>query len=173
MTKICIFFNLILLLFLMSCTKKVQIEIPVSIQSEVLINAALQDSTFAQVMASCQGNTLILLDIWASWCPDCIKGLDELKQIQTIYKNKNIIFLMLSVDDNSTKWRNAITKFNISGRHFLVKNGWKTSIFCNFLDIDWIPRYILINNKGKILHFDAINAGDKNLVLAIEKYLIK
>ncbi len=168
-----IFLNFFIIITIFSCSKKVQTDITPLIQKEIMLNISGKDSTFAQILTKYDDKSIILIDIWASWCPDCIKGLDELKQIQSIYANKNIIYLMLSVDDNEQKWLKAINKFSIIGEHFRIKNGWKTSEFCNFLGVNWIPRYILINNKGKILHFDAIEAGDKNLVSAIEKNIQK
>lgn len=32
-----------------------------------------------------------------------------------------------------------------------------------FVDLDWIPRYMVINKKGEIKIFKAINPGDINI----------
>lgn len=157
--------------FIISCNKKDEKLIPLSIQNEIMLSDSLKEFSFSEILKKNKSKNLILIDIWASWCADCIKGMDELKQIQAIYKDKNITFLMLSVDEDEKKWRNAINKFQLKGSHYLIKNGWKTSDFCNFLDVNWIPRYVLLNNKGEILYFRAITAGDKKLISAIETNL--
>ena len=53
---------------------------------------------FKDVLAQYKGKT-IFIDIWASWCPDCIKGMPEVHALQHQYKNNDdIVFLFLSYD---------------------------------------------------------------------------
>ncbi|KAA9325604.1 TlpA family protein disulfide reductase [Adhaeribacter soli] len=61
----------------------------------------LQDLQGNTVKFSSLRNKVIFLNIWATWCPPCVA---EMPGIQSLYDkvkgNKNIAFVMLSVDQN-------------------------------------------------------------------------
>ena len=50
----------------------------------------------------------ILIDVWASWCKDCIKSLPKLKELQSSYPNLDYIFL--SLDKSQKAWRRGIER---------------------------------------------------------------
>ena len=49
--------------------------------NEKFVSISKQEVTFQNILLKHQGNK-ILIDIWASWCRDCIVTLSELKQLQ-------------------------------------------------------------------------------------------
>lgn len=102
---------------------------------------------------------VVLLDIWASWCPDCIKGLPKLKEVQKEFPD--VIYLFFSLDriGKEDAWKNGIEKYNIQGEHYWFNTEWKND-FTNYIGINWIPRYMLIDREGKIAHYYAIHADD-------------
>ena len=113
----------------------------------------------------------VLIDFWASWCPDCVKGLPKVKALQKRFKN--IQYLFLSLDKDGGSWRSAIEKYHIQGDHYWITAGWKPSNICKSINLDWIPRYIILDKNGQILLFRAIKADDAKLISAIEKVLQK
>ena len=118
--------------------------------------------TFSSILEKHQGKT-ILIDIWASWCKDCIKGMPKLKELQA--NNKDVQFIFLSLDKALDKWKKGIKKLKIEeGDHYFIKAGWKGSAFCNSINLDWIPRYMIVDNEGKIALFKAIEADDNKLI---------
>ena len=54
--------------------------------------------TFSQILETYKGKQIVI-DIWASWCKDCILSMPKLKQLQQ--NNKDTVFLFLSLDKNN------------------------------------------------------------------------
>lgn len=120
---------------------------------------------FSEMIQKYQGKKIVI-DYWASWCKDCVGGLPKVKDLQKITKDQNVVYVFLSLDREEHKWKTAIDKFNINGEHYWIEAGWKNP-FSNYLVLDWIPRYILINEEGKITLPKAIRATDPKLLNAI------
>ncbi|MBQ4820522.1 TlpA disulfide reductase family protein [Aquimarina sp. MMG016] len=129
---------------------------------DIFVDLKGNEITFESVLKKHKGK-VVFIDIWASWCKDCIVGMPKVNELQKTYPSVQFVFL--TVDHEQTKWRKGIEKFQIGyGDHYLIKKGWKKSPFCDFLDVGWIPRYIIINPSGKIDLFKATKATDKNIV---------
>jgi thiol-disulfide isomerase/thioredoxin len=46
---------------------------------------------------------VVLLDLWASWCAPCIKGMPEMAQLQRKFGPKGLVVLAVTVDDDPAK----------------------------------------------------------------------
>jgi hypothetical protein len=75
------------------------------------------------------------------------------------------------LDKTFDKWKAGIKKHELAGEHYWVNDekGMKGT-FGKSVDIDWIPRYMIINKKGQIelyraieTDFEKINATLKTL----------
>lgn len=128
--------------------------------SEALNNVMLTKDntqiTFQDILNKYEGKT-IFIDVWASWCPDCIKGMPKVKELQK--ENPELIFLFISMDKNYESWVKGIEKYNVQGEHYLTTDGMK-GVFGKSIDLDWIPRYMIISKEGKIAMYKAIEADD-------------
>lgn len=122
--------------------------------------------TFGEVLQQHKGK-IVLIDVWASWCPDCIEGMPKLHKLQQ--NSPNISYLFLSYDKTEEAWKNGIEKFKVKGENFLIHSDWKTGEFRKTIDLDWIPRYILMDQNGKIAHYRAIEADDPELIAKIKE----
>ena len=158
---------LALSLGLSSC-KKDSNDKPLSAEAlqESLINTDAEETILEKVLLLNQGKT-ILIDVWASWCPDCINGLPKLKQLQKDFPNVSYVFL--SYDKSLESWKEGIYKYDIEGEHYLLQSNWKGGGFRAAADIDWIPRYILLDKTGKVVIYRAIEADDPELITALKK----
>jgi len=134
--------------------------------SQELLSLEGDTITFGQILERYKGKP-ILIDIWASWCPDCIKGMPKVHKLQQEY---NLIYLFLSYDKNEKDWKKGIEKHKANGENFLIHSDWKTGKFKEFLDINWIPRYIVVGENNEILLYDVIEADDPNLLKVIKPY---
>ena len=92
--------------------------------------------------------------------------MPKVKKLQK--KNKNVVFLFLSLDKTTENWKKAIKTFKIKGEHYYIASGWKGA-FCSSIDLDWIPRYIVINPEGEISLYKAIKADDDRISNALTK----
>lgn len=117
-------------------------------------------TTFKAILESNKGKTTIV-DIWASWCSDCIKGMPKVKALQQQFPNVNYVFL--SLDKTQEAWKKGIEKYDVNGEHYFMQSGWKGP-FGEFVQLDWIPRYMVIDPNGNIKLFKAIEADDEQLI---------
>ncbi|MFK5981410.1 MAG: thioredoxin family protein [Flavobacteriaceae bacterium] len=127
--------------------------------NDVLLTEEGTEITFSDILETYKGKT-ILIDIWAGWCSDCIKGMPKVKKLQK--NNKNVVFLFLSLDKTEENWQKAIKTFKIKGEHYYLASGWKGA-FCSTIDLDWIPRYMIVNPEGEIVLYKAIKADDPQI----------
>jgi len=115
--------------------------------------------TLKDIIAKYKGKTIII-DVWASWCGDCIAGLPDLKSIQKKYSKAEYVFI--SLDSNQKAWKRGIKKYHITGQHYFAPGGWKSD-FAKSDNIKWIPTYILISPNGDIVYRDKKASSSKFL----------
>lgn len=132
-------------------------------------NAKGENISINTVLQENKGN-IILLDLWASWCKDCIVGMPKLKELKA--ENPDVKFVYFSMDKNQEAWKNAIDKYQIEGEHYYMGNNWKSE-FSTSIDLNWIPRYIIIDQNGKIAKYYAVNAEDPDVQATINKLRAK
>jgi len=130
---------------------------------ETALNQPIQDldgnkMTVGEVFKKYEGK-IVLLDIWASWCPDCVKGMPKLKEVQKQFPDVVYLFFSLDKVGKEDAWKNGIEKHNVQGEHYWFNSDWKND-FTEYIGLNWIPRYMLIDQTGKIAHYYAIHADD-------------
>lgn len=143
-------------LLLMGCSKKIQTDFSEDVLNEEYINIEGESVTLKDMLSQHVGKQIVI-DVWASWCRDCIVGLPELKSLQS--DKPDVAYLFLSADRNLETWKRAINKYDIKGEHYFMPKGTKGRLG-EFVDIDWIPRYMIVDSKGHIELFEAIEAND-------------
>ncbi|MCV9389342.1 TlpA family protein disulfide reductase [Reichenbachiella ulvae] len=120
-----------------------------------------EEATFAQILEGVKGKK-VFVDIWASWCKDCVAGMPNLKKLQAQAEGEEVAFVFLSVDREETKWKQAIEKYNLVGDHYLISTGWHSPL-TDYIVLDWIPRYFVLDENGEIVLSKAVKADDKKL----------
>ncbi|WP_341215728.1 TlpA disulfide reductase family protein [uncultured Wocania sp.] len=157
---------LIILLFsIFSCNTEVPTQFSTEALNDTFITLNGENITFKEILETHKGKTIVI-DIWASWCKDCIKGMPKVKTLQSEYKD--VVYMFLSLDKSQEAWKKGIEKYNVDGTHYFMQSGWKGA-FGKFVNLDWIPRYMVINKAGNIELFKAIKADDIKLIQAIKK----
>lgn len=97
-------------------------------------------------------NRYVVLDFWASWCPDCRRDAPEVVKAYRLFKDKNITFVGISFDTDKENWKNAITKFDMEYPQISELKKWKETNISNLYKIKWIPTLYLIGPDGKIVY---------------------
>jgi len=154
----------LVVLSLLSCDKQDNFK-PEALSQE-LVSLKGDTTTFGEVLERHKGKP-ILIDIWASWCPDCLKGMPK---VHELIKQYDLVYIFLSYDKNETEWKAGIEKYKTQGENFLIKSEWKNGKFREYLDINWIPRYIVVGEKSEILLYNAIEADDPKLIEVIKHF---
>jgi thiol-disulfide isomerase/thioredoxin len=142
-----------------SCSKEIQTQLSEAVLNEDYISLEGDSVAFKDILSKHQGQQIVI-DVWASWCRDCIVGLPELKALQA--EKSNAVYLFLSADRNMETWKRMIEKHNIEGEHYFMPSGTK-GLLGKFADIDWIPRYMIVDSEGRIELFEAIVADDPSI----------
>ncbi|WP_163401163.1 TlpA family protein disulfide reductase [Flavobacterium fluviatile] len=134
--------------------------------SEKLFSVDGSQTAFEDIIKNYKGKNLVI-EVWASWCGDCVKAMPKVKELQT--NNPDVSYLFISADKTADKWKSGIEKHQLKGDHYMMNEGMKGA-FGKAIDLDWIPRYIIIDKTGKIViyraietDFDKINETLKNL----------
>ena len=69
-------------------------------------------------------------------------------------KDKNVVFISVSLDKDSVAWANMVTEKNMKGIQLLADNAWKSDIAKSYV-VKNIPRFLLIDPEGRIINHDA------------------
>lgn len=121
--------------------------------SEKLLATDGSQVTFKNILKKYKGKTLVI-EVWASWCGDCVKAMPKLKELQA--NNPEVSYLFISADKTADKWKAGIEKHELNkGDHYMMNDGMK-GLFGKAIDLDWIPRYIVVDKTGKIVLYRAI-----------------
>lgn len=136
--------------------------------SQSITSFSGKKTTVKQVLAKHKGKVLII-DFWASWCKDCILALPKTKEL--IEKNPKVKFVYFSLDRSSEQWKKGLTKYEISDKeNYWFDEGWKNK-FNNYIDLNWVPRFIVVDQKGKIAKYYAISPEDPEIQSTIDTLL--
>ncbi|RZL17482.1 MAG: TlpA family protein disulfide reductase, partial [Pedobacter sp.] len=112
---------------------------------------------------------LVLIDVWALWCGPCMAEKPNYDALEKHYKsNPTLKVLRVSVDQDRKEWLNAISKENYND---LWADGALRSAFSTALNIQSIPRFILINENGVVINSNAPRPSSKELYTLIDKEL--
>ncbi|WP_339887807.1 TlpA disulfide reductase family protein [uncultured Flavobacterium sp.] len=148
-----------------SCSQAQQTEFKEEALSNTMKTVENTDITFQEILKKYEGKTIVI-DVWASWCSDCIKGMPKVKTLQENYPDATYLFL--SVDKNHDSWLKGIEKYDVQGEHYLIADGMK-GVFGKSINLSWIPRYMVVDKTGKIALFKVIEADDDKLIETLEK----
>ncbi len=93
----------------------------------------------------------VVLDFWASWCPDCIKDAPNVVQMCNKYSSKGVKFIGVSFDTDKEKWLLAIDKFGLSYTQVCELVSKAQSPIAKAYGVKWIPSIYLISPEGKVV----------------------
>lgn len=111
---------------------------------------------------------LVYIDVWASWCGPCIGEIPYLKQLEADFKGKDVVFVSISKDIKKEHWQKALEKHQLKGVQLW---GGNKSDFYDAYFINSIPRFILIDKKGKVISPSAPEPSNPEAKELIEKSL--
>lgn len=149
-----------------SCAQAQKTQFSDAALSEKLNTLNHERVPFADILNNHIGKVTVI-EIWASWCSDCVKAMPKLKDLQK--KNPDVDFVFISMDKTEDKWNDGIERYNLKGDNYWTAETMKGA-FGQAIDLDWIPRYIILDKTGKIVtyravetDFDKMNATLKTL----------
>lgn len=92
-------------------------------------------------------NKMTIIDSWATWCYPCLRQFPFMKKIEDQYAAK-VNFVYLSFDKSREKWKEYLgnNKKTNTNQFRLIDEF--DSPFTEYLNIENIPRYVLISENG-------------------------
>ncbi|WP_158530536.1 TlpA family protein disulfide reductase [Algoriphagus yeomjeoni] len=98
----------------------------------------------------------LYVDLWAAWCIPCIKAFPAALALNEEYKSRGVEVIFLSVDDNYKFWEEVANKYDIAipGQSFVALKK-KESEYLKALNVAQIPRYLIFDPAGKLIHPNA------------------
>jgi len=110
---------------------------------------------------------ILILDFWAGWCRDCLKAFPKAKELEA--KNPNVNFVFLSLERSKEGFLKSLDRFEMADKeNYWFSSGWKND-FNNYIDLNWIPRYIVVDQKSAIAKYYAISPDDPDIQKTIDK----
>ena len=106
------------------------------------------DFTMSEFVGSAK---VIILDFWASWCPDCRKANPNLVALYNEFKDKGLDIVSVSLDTDAEAWKKAIADDKLVWKnHVSDLQGWKNAVAEKYT-IAFIPQSLILDAHGVIL----------------------
>lgn len=93
---------------------------------------------------------LILIEFWASWCPYCNDAHPIIKDLYEEHKRSGFKVIAISLDTSRKGWINKIKSASLPFIHISDLMGFDSPVAKTY-EIGGIPRFVLIDETGKIL----------------------
>lgn len=128
-------------------------------------------SNFEDLLKKHKGK-VIYVDFWASWCAPCRRSMPHAKALREEYKNKNIVFIYLAKNDKLDAWKRAIIKdkTNHLAENYLIENSIVSKMITD-LNISSIPRYLIYDKTGKLVHKNAPGSSSDEIRNLLDNYI--
>lgn len=117
---------------------------------------------------------VIYIDFWASWCIPCLSEMPESQKLRKSYIGKDVVFVYLAYGDKRKDWEAISNKDLFKGieHNYLILNT-RTAPIIKDLKISSIPRYLLYDKSGSLVHVQAPKPGSTEIRKLIDRYLMK
>ena len=127
----------------------------------------LPDTSGNSISLDSYKGKVVLVDFWASWCPDCRRANPFMLALYRKYHNKGLEFIGVSLDNKRERWTAAIAADTLTWTHVSSLKGWECPVAVEY-NIHWIPTAVLIDREGRIvcrgLEGEALEAKIKEIL---------
>lgn len=117
-------------------------------------------------LAQYVGKAPVLIEFWATWCPNCRELEPHLKAVHAKYANQiKFVGVSVSVNQSPDRVKAYVAKHEIPGDQFFDRNGAATGAY----DVPATSYVVVLDKTGKVVYTGL--GGDQDLEKAIKKAL--
>lgn len=126
---------------------------------------------FSDIISGLKGR-FIYVDFWASWCAPCRSEFANYPALLKKTDTAKVKFVFVSIDQSKEAWLKAVMeeKLGVENSYLLVN---PSEDLLKKMNLSTIPRYHLYDKNGKLVSMDAPRAGDKEIMVLLNKLLIE
>ena len=132
-----------------------------------MLNENLEEIKFSSFL----GKTVVI-DIWATWCKPCIQLSPWFEKESEKFKEQNVVFMSISVDEQQGRWVNYIQSHEASYNRYWIEDDKENPIkWLTFEEFElspgrivWgesIPKFIIVNEEGVV---EALKFGQPGML---------
>lgn len=132
----------------------------------------LLDQTGKRVNLADYKGKVVLLDFWATWCGPCLDLIPVHEDLKKRFKDQNVKFVYVSMDNSSALWKNFISKKRFTGDHLISGEamGLKSPVAIDY-KIEYLPFTLLLDTDGTIVWKRTGGYSVNNLIKEMENLL--
>ena len=93
----------------------------------------------------------VVLDFWASWCPDCRKDSPYIMSLYEKFAPKGVEFVGVSFDTKAEAWKNGVEKLGIKYTQVGDMKHMRESAVAQTYCVKWIPTVYVVDPEGKVV----------------------
>lgn len=114
---------------------------------------------------------VVYVDIWATWCGPCLEQIPYARELHGAFQEDKVIFLNVSLDRSQEAWKKLLGREkDWLGTHIILDQRESDSLSRNY-KVNGIPKYLLIDQTGKIVSADASKPSSKSIKEEIKSLL--
>jgi thiol-disulfide isomerase/thioredoxin len=110
---------------------------------------------------------IVLVDFWATWCPDCLRELPAVRATYQKYKDKGFVIVGISLDKDVQALSNFVARKLIPWPQYFDGKGWENELVTKY-DVRAIPEMWLIDQRGDVV---STNVSAQELDRRIEQLM--
>jgi peroxiredoxin len=101
---------------------------------------------------------VVLVDFWASWCPDCLREFPTVRTVYEKFKDRGLEVVGISLDKDQRALRNFISRKQVPWPQYSDGKGWQNEIATRY-GVGSIPELWLIDRDGRVIA-TSVRIGD-------------
>jgi thiol-disulfide isomerase/thioredoxin len=114
---------------------------------------ALQDVTGRNVSLESFKGKKVFVNLWASWCPPCLREMPSIEKLQTGVDSNKVAFVMISLDDDFDKAKQFLIQEKLTLPIYYPAESLPT-----LFNVQGIPTTFIFDEAGVLFH--RVDGGD-------------
>ncbi len=135
------------------------------------VHFTMRDTKDKEVKIESLKGKYLYIDCWATWCGPCCAETPFMEKLYNHYaKDKRIELVSISLDTSKRSWLNKLAAEKPKWKQYIIPENFKSPL-CTSYDITGIPRFILLDDKGKIVSINAPRPSNEKIIEWLESMM--